>query len=138
MHALVDTCVWYGAFDPHDSYHKEATAKLEILVSHELVLPWPTMYEALCTRFVRKRACLANFERFLKSPRIKYLDDHQYREDAFELSMQKSLREFRPISMVDCMLRLALEDKNNKLDVLATFNESDFIDVCRSRRIEIL
>ena len=44
----------------------------------------------------------------------------------------------RPLSMVDCLIRLMIEDVNVKLHYLATFNHRDFLDVCAARRIEII
>ncbi|CAH2405647.1 hypothetical protein MES4922_40360 [Mesorhizobium ventifaucium] len=40
--------------------------------------------------------------------------------------------------MVDCLIRLMLDDRNLKINYLATWNEGDFDDVCRKRRIEII
>jgi len=40
--------------------------------------------------------------------------------------------------MVDCLLRLILDDTNVKIDYLATFNKGDFIDICRKKRVAII
>lgn len=136
--ALVDTGIWYGMFDSRDERHRDAQGKIELLESFYLVMPWPTAYETLRTRFVRNKFALEQFERYLKTPRIIFLDDGPFREAAFELSLQKSLRDGRPLSMVDCLIRLILDDTNTKIDFLATFNISDFADICATRGVEII
>jgi predicted nucleic acid-binding protein len=137
-YVLADTGVWYAMFDNRDPHYEEAKEKLEWLTVFPLVLPWPILYETLRTRFVRNKAALTQFNRFLKTPNIIYLDDSAYREDAFELAVESSLRKARPFSMTDCLIRLILDDINVKIDYFATFNLPDFIDVCQKRRVEIL
>ena len=87
---------------------------------------------------MKNSMALKRFETFLKSPAAIYLDDEPYRDAAFELSFESSLRRKRPLSMVDCVIRLMIDDVNVKLHYLATFNHQDFLDVCAARRIEII
>jgi predicted nucleic acid-binding protein len=138
QYALVDTGLWYATFDRHDPYHDEAKGKSEILNALHIVLPWPTLYETLRTRFVRNTVALHQFERFLKRPNINYLDDSLFRNAAVELSFESSLRRKRPLSMVDCLIRLILEDVNTRISYLATLNLRDFADVCRINCVEII
>src|ERR1700736_593397 len=81
---------------------------------------------------------LRQFELFLKSAGIKYLDDTPFRRAAFDLALESSLRSRRPLSMVDCLIRLLLEDVNTRINYLATFNRQDFIDVCNRYRVEFI
>lgn len=138
--ALIDTGVWYSMFDPWDEhYSKENTnEKAKHFDQFELVLPWPTMYETLRTRFVKNKPALQQFEKCLKAPNVIFLDDTEYRDDAFDLSLKSSLRRGRPLSMVDCLLRLIIEDTNVKIKYLMTFNVNDFRDVCERKLVEIL
>ncbi len=137
-YALVDTGMWYALFDKHDSYRDDAKRKAEILNALGIALPWPTLYETLRTKFVRNATALDQFERFLKRPNVNYLDDSPYRSAAVELSLDSSLRQRRPLSMVDCLIRLVLEDVNARISYLATLNLRDFVDVCRINRVEII
>lgn len=121
QYALVDTGLWYALFDRHDQHHNEAKGKAEILSALRVVLPWPTLYETLRTKFVRNAVAVGAFERFLKAPNIVYLDDSPFRHAAVELALESSLRQRRPLSMVDCLIRLLLEDVNTRIDYLATF-----------------
>jgi predicted nucleic acid-binding protein len=136
--ALADTGLWYAMFDRRDQYHSEAKVKAEALGPFQIVLPWPTLYETLRTKFVRNRTALGQFERYLKRPNVTYLDDSSFRKAAFEMALESSLRQNRPLSMVDCLIRLLLEDINTRISYLATLNDRDFADVCRKKGIEII
>jgi hypothetical protein len=74
----------------------------------------------------------------LKSTHVEYLDDAPYREAALDLAFSSSLTDFRPLSMVDCLIRLLLDDINVRVHYLATFNRADFNDLCQKRRIELI
>jgi predicted nucleic acid-binding protein len=139
-YALADTGVWYAVFDRRDAHHAAAQAKgtAEVLELFQIVLPWPTLSETLRTKFVRNSMALGQFERFLKKPNVAYLDDSSLREAAVEMALESSIRQHRPLSMVDCLIRLLLEDVNTRISCLATFNERDFADVCRKKGIEII
>src|SRR5947209_6988308 len=123
---LVDTGVWYAIFDARDERSAEGARKAELIEMLQVVVPWPTMYETLRTRFVKNKPALGRFERFLKGRQVVYLDDAGYRDEAFELSFEWSLRRKRPISMVDWIIRLVIDDVNVRLAYLATFNANDF------------
>jgi predicted nucleic acid-binding protein len=138
QHALADTGLWYAMFDQRDQYHSQAKGKADFLNASRIVLPWPTLFETLRTRFVRNPVALGRFERFLKTPNIVYLDDSPFRYAAMELALESSLRQKRPLSMVDCLIRLLIEDVNTRIKYLATFNVRDFADVCRINGVEIV
>jgi predicted nucleic acid-binding protein len=138
--ALVDTGFWFALFDPRDQHYREAGAKADSLRRLRLVVPWPTLYETLRTRFVRNATALIQFEKFLKRDEVVYFDDSKYRERAFRLSLDSSIRQtpLRPLSMDDCLLRLVIEDADVRLRYLATFNRRDFLDVCWAKRVEFI
>jgi predicted nucleic acid-binding protein len=138
QYVLVDTGVWYAMCDPADEHHREVKRKSEVLNALRVVLPWPTMYETLRTKLVRSPIPLGSFERFLKRPNIEYIDDAPFRFGAMELAFESSLRRKRPLSMVDCLIRLLIEDKKTKIGYLATFNNRDFVDVCRKHRVQMV
>ncbi len=135
---LVDTGVWYAVFDDRDEHYRSARHMAEYLDRMPIVLPWPILYETLWTGFVKNGRALRLFENRLKRPGISYLDDSAYRDAAFRLSLDSSLRRARPLSLVDCAIRLVLEDVNVKIGFLATYNPRDFVDVCAGRRIEMV
>lgn len=96
------------------------------------------VYETLRTSFVKKRHALTQFEAYILGPGVTYVDDAPYRDDALRLALDSSLRRHRPLSMVDCMMRLILGERGFAIDALLTFNIGDFHDVCRDRGIEIV
>ena len=55
---------------------------------------------------------------------------------AFEQTVRTARR--RPMSLVDMVMRLMLEDVNVRVNGLLTFNRRDFYDVCRRRGLEML
>ena len=55
-----------------------------------------------------------------------------------ELAFSSALTGRRPLSMTDCLIRLIMDERNVKIDLLATFNVKDFVDVCRKQRIELI
>jgi predicted nucleic acid-binding protein len=137
-YVLADTGIWFAMFDRRDPYANAVEEKAEILDRCQVVLPWPTLYETLRTRMVRNTIALQQFEKYLRRPQVQYLDDSRYREAALELAFQSSLRRSRPLSMVDCLMTLVLNDRSVKLHYLATFNDRDFVDVCRRRGIGLV
>lgn len=138
QNVLVDTGFWYAAFENRDPYHGDAQEKLELLDHLRILLPWPILYETLRTRFVRNALALARFEKEIKSPRIVFLDDSTYRMSALDIAIESSFRHKRSLSMVDSMIRLALEDKSLRIKYLATFNIKDFADVCYRNAVELI
>jgi predicted nucleic acid-binding protein len=136
---LVDTGVWIALCDARDRTVDDNTMNdiYDRIRVHTIIIPWPLTYETLRTRFVRNRLALTRFEQEIKSPRVLLIDDAPYREDAIALSIESSLRRGRPLSMVDCLVRLLLSDVATKIDYVVTFNPRDFIDVCTKRRIEL-
>lgn len=136
---LIDTGVWYSRYDPRDraASPEDIEAVFNLVQPFDVILPWPIAYETLRTRFTRNRIWMSLFEAELKSPRIQFIDDAPYRTDAIEYAFE-STRNGRPLSMVDCVLRLIMDDRNINIDYFATWNCIDFCDVCASRKIEII
>lgn len=139
---LVDTGVWYAVFDsrdrPGDRDALDEFAAQVISITNRAVIPWPVTYETLRTRFVKNRTAIEGFERLLKSPRTDVLDDAPYREAAINEALTSALERGRPLSLVDCLLRVVIDDPQTRIDYFATYNVGDFQDVCKRRRIQII
>jgi predicted nucleic acid-binding protein len=138
--AILDSGYWFGLYFPTDTYHQQANDLADSLLGVRIVVPWPILYETVATKFAKSRDAMTKFEKVLKSPSTLFLDDQPYRQNALDLCFEGALRPNhpRPLSLVDCVIRLMLDDVNNKIDGLITFNIRDFADVCRVRRIEVL
>lgn len=137
---LVDTGVWLSLVDPSDTAatRPEVDAVDDLLEDHRIVLPWPVGFETLRTKLARKRLAMLALERRLKSPHVEWVDDQPYRADALEMTFEAAIRGGRALSMVDCLMRLMLDDVNLRIDYFATWNGRDFEDVCQPRGIAIL
>jgi predicted nucleic acid-binding protein len=135
---LVDSGVWYALCDPRD--RAVSRGVIDDIYSrvkvHSIVVPWPVLYETLGTRFARSRPAMQRFEQEIKSARVVLVDDAPYRDDALAHVIEWSLRG-RALSLVDCVLRLLLDDVQTRIRYLVTFNQRDFADICAKRRIEL-
>lgn len=135
---LVDTGFWYAVFDKRDCHKADAEcliAKYFDKSAYEIIVPFPTMYELLRTRFVKNKEALEEIRQMFQSGRITRLDDDAYRLEALELTLLESKRN---ISLVDNIIRLMLDDKSVGAKGLITFNVGDFQDVCHKNSIDIL
>jgi len=133
---LADSGFWMALFDSRDEHHLEA-ATLPIDFDRVAVLvPWPSLYETLNSRFVKDPRRLAALRVVLARRNVVLVDDHPYREDAYiDLEMAGSAR---PLSLVDRVIRLLLADPSLRVGAVVTFNAADFFDVCRTHSIEIV
>lgn len=136
---LIDTGLWYSRYDARDTAgsRDDMETIFELAQPFDIILPWPIAYETLRTRFTKNKIGMSLFEEELKSPKIQFIDDGKYRDEAIELSFESS-RNGRPLSMVDCVLRLIMDDSNVQIRYFATWNPRDFHDVCANRRIEMV
>ena len=132
---LVDTGFWFALFNERDDYHSEALALQDDIQIHSLLVPWPTLYEAINTRFSKRTHDVARLERFLKLPSTILIEDERYRESSLQFVLENR---FHAYSLVDHVLRSMLSDTSLSIDEFIGFNPADFYDVCNSRGIEML
>jgi predicted nucleic acid-binding protein len=135
---IVDTCVWYGLFDPRDPYSQQAQEKQHFIETLRVVLPWPILYETIRTKFVRNRGGMLRLEKLLERPNVERLDDARYREDALAATFREARMSKRTISLCDMLIRSIIEDPNVRIHALLTFNVKDFHDVCARMHVAIL
>lgn len=133
---LVDSGFWLGLCDPQDQWHGQAKRIAPTLAIHHCLLPWPTLYETLSTRFVKKSKQVDFLMAHLERAKHEKIDDAKYRDAA--LSQTASFaRQGRPLSLVDGVLRHMLLDEALHIKAIATFNPRDFSDICYRRGIEL-
>lgn len=135
---LIDTGYWYAIFDDKDRYHTRALAQEDLLESVNILIPWPSLYECLKTKFVKNRVWIQRFNAYIKKPTITLVRDTLYRENALDLTLKEAIEGHRHISLVDMVIRLMLEDVSLNVHSLITYNEKDFSDICKKQQIEIL
>ena len=139
---LTDTGFWIDLLNSKDTVKEQ---KAEDIFSYiedtTVIIPFPTLYEFLKTRMVKRTEKLRWFEKFLKKENVILLEDTPYKTSAMEkmfaLNLTNRNIDRRTISLVDAVIREMLADTNIKIDSFITFNPSDFQDVCLRRRIEI-
>lgn len=133
---VADTGFWFALYNERDQHHAEAL-DIERGIEHlNLLIPWPTLYETINTRFVKQLNSRQSLKRYLDKPSTVKIDDAPYKEDAIiEVIEPRSNRDF---SAVDYIIRNILEDPNVITDALITFNKTDFSDVCYRNNIELI
>ena len=138
---IVDTNFWFALFDKSDERHSDADRIMKEINKSKILIPWPTLYEILNTKFMDKSNLIAltNFEKIIKNQNIELLDDNKYRDIALFESFETSKNKKWDLSLVDTIIRHILVDLNLKKDYLLTFNEKDFIDILKKRKsIELI
>jgi len=135
---LVDTGFWYALYTRGDGYYEQAQTKQELLEHANVLIPWPSLYETLNSRFAKNAVGLRSFEALLRQAHVILLADEPYRDMALEACFRTAFSRSRPIALVDMVIRLIVEDRNVRKHGLLTFNPRDFHDVCTRHRIEML
>lgn len=133
MNVLIDSGFWYAYYDGRDSYHQEAQKIMKLLEFHRILIPYPSLYETLDTRFCKRKEWVDHFRMLVGSSRCVLVQDDQYKDTTLELSFNSSLVKNRAISLVDMVIRQMIDDVNLKTDAVITFNRGDFDDICRKK-----
>lgn len=135
---LTDSCYWLGLVDPTDQHHETSIAIAELIRNYRIIFPWPCMYETISTHLAKNRARTLNFEKLVKRSKVELFDDNKYRLNALHRVFDNSRLKGYSHSLVDCVIREILKDKNAKVKYLITYNNRDFYDICNSRRIALI
>jgi predicted nucleic acid-binding protein len=135
---LVDSCFWFALFDKSDEHYHKAQEIARFLEHGNLIIPYPSLYEALNTRFVKRKDWNIVFNDYLSRNSTRLIHDENYRQKALDSTFYNSTNSKRPMSLVDMTIRFMLEDVNLNVNALITFNVGDFIDICAIKRIEII
>jgi predicted nucleic acid-binding protein len=134
-----DTGFLIGLYDPRDQFHDEAASHFARLfegVGNRLVVPWPVVYEAFCTRMIRNRGALTSLQgdwkRLASERRLELLSDNSFRDGVIEECFNEltNSRHYRALSAADRVIRNILSDPKIGIHALVTFNAADFSDVC--------
>jgi len=137
----VDTGFLIGLYDASDQYHPRAESHFEDYFAktpNNLVVPFPIVYETLSTRFVKNRKAMlqleADWTRLKTQNQLELLPDKEFRDhliiDECFSELRKVPGAYRPLSLVDRVIRTMLSDVNVRISALITFNPRDFSDVC--------
>ena len=133
---IVDSGYWMALYKPDDGYHNNAVIINEYLPLHNIIIPWPSLYEYLNTKFFKQPDAIRLFKKTIILPNIEKLPDCKYRETALS-NFFDSFNLGRRLSLVDLVIREMILDESIKIDNLVTFNGKDFDDACAKRGIEM-
>lgn len=127
---IVDTGIWYALLDKTDSKAKFADRIMDIIKNHELLIPYPSLYETINTRFIKNEYQQADklFSFLNKREKVKLVPDDEYREKALA-SVQFNLTRGKHYSLVDMIIRLMMEDNQLGPRAVLTFNVKDFCGI---------
>jgi predicted nucleic acid-binding protein len=78
---LIDTGFWIALYDERDGHHFKAIKLLDSILGNSILIPWPTLYETINTRFCKNRNSIIGFESFIKTPNTLLISDLNYREN---------------------------------------------------------
>lgn len=134
---LTDTGFWIAYFEERDEYHKIAQELSSVIFDYNIIIPFPSVYEFLNTRFSRRSKQVNELELLFHKLNIIYVYDDAYRTELIQKFIRINKGK-RTISAVDMVINQILEDVNIKIDCIVTFNEKDFFHSCKKRNIEIL
>lgn len=135
---IVDTGFWYALYDPRDEYFTKANTLVDYLNIGNVIIPFPTLYETVNTRFCNRQETFNDFNVLIHRPNTIFIPDIDYKEKALELTFNQKSKKVKNYSLVDMVIRLMLDDINLNVNYLLTFNPGDFIDICLQRRIILL
>ena len=135
---IFDTGYWFALYDERKepARHEKALLLYDYLAPHIMIIPWPSLYETLNTRFVRREQWLSSFKKIIHGKKTVWVYDDKYRSNALE-SIFSQAKSHRKCSLVDLIIRDILLDVTVKIDAIVTFNIEDFDDICRKRNIEM-
>jgi hypothetical protein len=145
---VADTGYLIALHDPYDDNRNVLTAKASFRDLFEesensLLLTWPVLYETLNTRLSKRMDVVTRIQdswrRLRSRNQLTFVDDQTFREASL-IEWQNEIarkKHYRPLSLVDRVLRHTILSPSTKVHALLTFNRKDFEDVCGKRDVEI-
>jgi predicted nucleic acid-binding protein len=135
---LLDTGFWFALYEQENPNYNDANTIAKLFENNNIILPCPTIYDAIYSRFAKNRDYLNAFVGFIKKSNVRFINDDESNLKAIRIAFEYSKIGKRPYNLVDIILREIITDDSVKIDYLCTFNSDDFIDVCKKRNIEIV
>lgn len=122
---IIDTCFWIALFSPEkEPQHQEIVELvIDVIDNHKILIPYPTLYEFLDSKFYRKGR-LNQFYKDLAKPNFEKIDDSKYKEKALSNFFIKSKQTNQDVSFVDEVIKEMIDDVNLKTDFIITFDKA--------------
>lgn len=133
INAVVDSGFWFALYNEKDEHHARAIEFMERRSANlHLVIPFPSLYETINTRFVKK-----GHHQLMKDALDgvvhSFVHDETYKHEALDATFDSA-----HISLVDMIIRMMIADVDLNIGAVVTFNPGDFADICRQRSVEIV
>ncbi|MEK6152140.1 hypothetical protein WIW50_02715 [Flavobacteriaceae bacterium 3-367] len=116
---LPDTGFWIALY----ANNEEAETIATIIEDDNILIPYPSMYEFLNSKFSR-RGLAYEFQKLLKRPNIKKIYDDDYRDDSFDNFFYNAINYSLDVSLVDEVIKLMIIDPKLKVDFLISYDTS--------------
>lgn len=140
MNIIADTCFWISLCDDSQPNHCEVVQIFDKIIRdgrHRIVVPHPVLYETLCTEMVKKtRVVLSLIERYF--PLAERISDSDYVEEAYTAIENQAAMKDTTASMVDFVIMLMAERRDNNIGAILTANSRDFGGFCRKHCIPMI
>jgi predicted nucleic acid-binding protein len=69
---IIDSCFWFALYNPRDQYHSQAYNMWDDINTntdkYKLIIPYPTLYETINTKFSSDTISMKKFMKILKDP----------------------------------------------------------------------
>lgn len=136
MNILADTCFWISLCDPTEADHSETVSMMEKIERggcHTIIVPYPVLYETLCSRMVKKPEQVKVLIRYFS--KVERIPDMEYVNEAYHIVEQHANMNKGTASMVDIVIMLMAKDVKNNAKAIMTTNGRDFSDFCRKSKV---
>lgn len=136
---LIDTGFWIALIFKDDIHHEEANFIFEKINKGKLVIPWPTLYELLRTKFIKFPDKLIHLQKIFIKNNILKIDDAKYKEQALNTTFDDNIKYKKRSSLVDNLISEILKDLEQNFDYLISFDcRGKFDFYCKKRRILLI
>ena len=136
---ILDTCYWIAVFNPEKEKDKQEIVKFvsELIDEnhYEILIPFPTLYEFLNSKFSRKKSI--NIETELAKPKYIKIYDNEYRDKALKNFLQQISISNYDVNLVDEVIKEMIEDVKLRTDIIVTFDEA-LKNFARSMSVEVI
>ncbi len=112
MNIIVDSCFWIALYDAREEDHAWAEETWDKLQNgNKFLVPYPTMYEFINTRLMRREKNVLFFKKLFDSDVVILISDEQCKEDALRVTLEST---GRALSLVDMTILLMIADDTIK------------------------
>lgn len=137
MKIIIDTCFWIALYNPEKHVERKDDIDFitEFIEDEEIIIPFPSLYEFLNSRFSRRNDAL-HFQKLLAKPNYIKFDDNPYKDTALISFFEKAINEYNDVSLVDEIIKEIIATETPKIDYLISFDEG-LNNYARSKGIKV-